>query len=248
MRRWDNDVAAKTQNWGGRLAIVRIYDFALSSTVVLASYNKDKARFTSTPTSVLSAYSTSSYQIAANNLVGTVALPSQYIISFDAQFSGFNSKWQVIVQLTGDSTYDGTELSRMPVIETCAGQAGACCNGCISVAHRNNVANANENVYTSALTTNTWYTFSIVMDFASRQMSLSVIPAGGSGEKCDKCSETLDGISQETFSAMKVWASTPSAGSTNGVPNASIRNLAIKTPSSSTDTILSPVLSLDAAS
>jgi hypothetical protein len=36
---------------------------------------------------------------------------------------------------------------------------------------------------------------------------------------------------------MKVWATTPSHGGTDGVPNASIRNLAIKAPSNSSDTL-----------
>jgi hypothetical protein len=45
MKRWDKDASPGNAFWGGRLAIVRMYNTALSQAQITTNYNVNKARF-----------------------------------------------------------------------------------------------------------------------------------------------------------------------------------------------------------
>ena len=187
----------------------------------------DGRRGLTTPEPLPVSYYPSGFTLTHGNLVGVVALPSAYVVSFDVfPTSDADNDWQSLLSLgTTNSNNVECELPRLEMWPSTGGvkPRNLMVGFMIRSVSDSNFNDGNEPAFSLALSA--WSTVTITVDYVSSVQTLTISGATTLAT-LTKASVTT---SQTAFPSVNVWAST--AGGMAAFP-AVIRNLAIAEPGS----------------
>ena len=116
----------------------------------------------------------SGFNLTTCNLIGLVALPSKYTVSFELKTrADRRTGWRNIIQLAANGDVNQNSGSRLPLVELCQGET-ACPTGALSIIHR-------DNNQVSRITTpfipqiDVWYNLNITIDFDLLAMTFALL-------------------------------------------------------------------------